>query len=94
MSARHWTTSLRVERRRGITRYVIAFTDGTTRASLFGTLRPFTSPADQKLEAWESALDWLAHVTPEPRKLAKPILRNYFPENRQRRKPELRRAAA
>ena len=95
MSARQWTTALRVENRRGVTRYVVSFSNGVTRASLFGTLRPFNnSPADQKLEAWECALDWMAHITPTPRKLTKPILRNFFPANRERRKHGFRRAAA
>lgn len=97
MSGRLWTTSLRLEKRRGVTRYVIAFSNGHTRASLFGTLRPFThSPADQKQEAWESALNWLAHVQPTPHRPRREYQRVHFPINRQRRKHRSfgRRAAA
>lgn len=87
MSARQWSTRLRVEKRRGVTRYVISFGDGHTRASLFGTLKPFAiSPAVQKQEAWEIALDWLQHVQPVPRTPRREYQRVFFPKNRERRK--------
>jgi hypothetical protein len=94
---REWATTLRVEKRRGITRYVVTFSDGRTRASLFGTLKPFTnSSADLKQEAWETALNWLAHVQPVSRRPRREYQRVHFPVNRQRRKHHGfgRRAAA
>jgi hypothetical protein len=87
MSSRRWITNLRVERRRGAVRYVIAFTDGVTRASLFGTLHSFTNClADQEREAWECAVDWLAHIQPVPQAPKRSYQRIYFPVNRERRK--------
>jgi hypothetical protein len=92
---RKWTTALRIESRYGATRYVIQFSDGHLRASLYGSVRPLaTSPPALTEAAWQVAADWLAHLSPGTAGLQvgtswnpkKEIRRIHFPVNRRRRK--------
>ena len=73
---REWLTTLRVEQRRGSTYYVVSFSNGLTRASLYGSLA--ATPSEVKRVAWETALDWLAHVKPIPLKPRREYRRVYF----------------
>lgn len=60
---RQWAGNLRIEQRRGALRYIVQFTDGRLRASLYGNLEPLTTiPSALKQAAWVAALNWLAHT--------------------------------
>lgn len=80
---RQWSTSLRVERRYGVTRYVAQFSDGLLRASLFGSLAGDLSEVKQA--GLMAAVDWMAHVHPIPRRPFRPVRRVHFPRNKSRK---------
>jgi hypothetical protein len=62
---RQWVGNLRIEQRCGALRYIVQFTDGRLRASLYGNLEPLTaSPSALKQAAWTAALNWMAHTRP------------------------------
>jgi hypothetical protein len=79
---RQWNTTLRVEKRYGVLRYVVEFSDGRLRASLYGVL-PVGPPSVLKQAAWEDADEWLLHVRPPKQR---PVCRAHFPKDKQHRK--------
>lgn len=82
---RKWVTTLRTEKRRGTVGYVVEFTDGRLRASLYGSL-PLAAHSALRQAAWESAIEWLSHVQTAPRRLRRNYQRIHFPKNRSHRK--------
>lgn len=81
---RTWATSLRLEHRHGVTRYVVNLSDGQTTATLLGAVDS-DSPLSPSETAWKAAAEWLSHVGQQPSQIVSDRRRMHRRNRRTRR---------
>lgn len=90
-----WASRIHIERRNGLTSYVVTFTDGRLTATVRGAFsRIPVQTSVVRAEAVTAATDWLAHIRALPAKPRRRLRRLACPQNKQPRKHGFGRRAA